>query len=272
MKNLHLLFSILFLTGTVSAQTEFDVIDAFTLEKITGDFTVSSTKKQAGFRYGEGYFTIENVTGPVELTVESAGMKPLTITVTVTKEKSRGYLLIEPDDATLEKHHSQYPFYASGAEKDTLNFSAPPEDQPAQTEEPAGEPEKSVVPPSGEPGSGKDAAPSPIAVADEEPIYVTVSEEASFHGGSAAMYKYIGTNLRYPEKAIEYNTQGKVYVRFVVKKNGEVGNIRIIKSVNLPLDQECVRILTNMPKWIPGKYNDKPVNSYFTLPVVFKLQ
>ncbi|MFW5805573.1 MAG: energy transducer TonB, partial [Bacteroidales bacterium] len=78
-------------------------------------------------------------------------------------------------------------------------------------------------------------------------------------------------NLEYPKAAKENELEGQVYVRFEVKKNGTIGEVIISKSVHPVLDAEAIRVVKEMPEWIPGRYDGKPVNSWFTLPILFFL-
>ncbi len=106
----------------------------------------------------------------------------------------------------------------------------------------------------------------------EEEIFVAVEQQAEFPGGQAALMKWLGNNIRYPETAQANDVQGRVIVKFVVEKDGSIGSATIVKGVDKDLDKEALRVVKKMPKWQPGKNNGAPVRSYFTLPVTFKLQ
>lgn len=106
----------------------------------------------------------------------------------------------------------------------------------------------------------------------EEEIFVAVEQQAEFPGGQAAMMKWLSNNIRYPEAAQQNEVQGRVIVKFVVEKDGSIGNVTIAKGVDKDLDKEAIRVVKRMPKWQPGKNNGVAVRSYFTLPVTFKLQ
>lgn len=93
-----------------------------------------------------------------------------------------------------------------------------------------------------------------------------------FPGGQDAMLKFIATHTIYPSDAIKKNIQGKVYVRFIVKSDGSVRNISVIRGVHTSLDAEAVRVVQSMPNWIPARQNGKPVNVQFTLPINFSLK
>lgn len=106
----------------------------------------------------------------------------------------------------------------------------------------------------------------------EEEIFVAVEQQAEFPGGQAALMKWLSNNIRYPESAQQNDIQGRVIVKFVVEKDGSIGQATIAKGVDKDLDREAIRVVKKMPKWQPGKNNGVAVRSYFTLPVTFKLQ
>ena len=115
--------------------------------------------------------------------------------------------------------------------------------------------------------------PEPEVVKHEpEKIFVAVEQPAEFPGGAAAMMKWLSNNIRYPESAQQNVISGRVVVKFVVEKDGSIGQPSIVKGVDRDLDQEALRVVKRMPKWQPGKNNGQPVRSYFNLPVTFRLQ
>ncbi len=113
--------------------------------------------------------------------------------------------------------------------------------------------------------------PEPVKPKEDE-IFVAVEQQAEFPGGQAALMKWLGKNIRYPEAAQANDVQGRVIVKFVVEKDGSIGAATIVKGVDKDLDKEALRVVKNMPKWQAGRNNGAPVRSYFTLPVTFKLQ
>ena len=102
--------------------------------------------------------------------------------------------------------------------------------------------------------------------------YRFVEEQPQFPGGDAELFKYIGDNLKYPAISIENGVQGRVVVQFVVNKDGYVSDVEIIQGLDAACNKEAIRVVQSMPKWIAGKQNGVPVNVYFTLPIVYKLQ
>ena len=93
-----------------------------------------------------------------------------------------------------------------------------------------------------------------------------------YPGGELELRKFIARNVKYPSEARVNGIQGKVFVKFVVSKTGEVTNINIARSVDPHLDAEAVRVLANLPKWKPGTIKGEPVNVSFTVPINFQLQ
>lgn len=113
-------------------------------------------------------------------------------------------------------------------------------------------------------------APSKLNISDTG-IFSFVEEMPEFPGGQSAMYSFLSKNLVYPKKAIENDISGKVYVQFVVRKDGALDSIKISRGLGYGCDEEVIRVLKLMPKWKPGKSNGKPVATRFTLPVAFTL-
>jgi protein TonB len=110
----------------------------------------------------------------------------------------------------------------------------------------------------------------------EEPkvdqIFHHVEVMPEFPGGSGALLKWLNENMSYPPIAQEQGIQGRVSLRFVVRPDGSIDNVEVVKGLDPSCDKEAVRVVKKMPKWIPGKQNGNPVNVYFSLPVLFKLQ
>lgn len=107
----------------------------------------------------------------------------------------------------------------------------------------------------------------------EDEIFVIVEENPQFpDGGTAGLLQYLGKNIKYPTIPQENGTQGRVTVQFVVNKDGGIVDVKVIRGVDPYLDKEAVRVISTMPKWIPGKQRGVPVRCKFTVPVTFKLQ
>lgn len=121
--------------------------------------------------------------------------------------------------------------------------------------------------------AGEAAMPetAPADTARSEKTYDVVETMPEFSGGTGEMMKYLMKSIRYPEEMMKQNVQGRVIVTFVVRKNGEIVDAKVVKSVHPQLDAEALRIINGMPNWTPGMQNGKPVNVKFALPVSFKL-
>lgn len=107
---------------------------------------------------------------------------------------------------------------------------------------------------------------------EPEKVFTAVEQMPQFPGGEAALMKYLSQNINYPQVAMENGIQGRVIVQFVVTKNGTVGEVKVIRSVDRDLDKEAIRLCKSLPKFIPGKMNGQEVNVWYTLPITFKLQ
>lgn len=105
---------------------------------------------------------------------------------------------------------------------------------------------------------------------NNDSISLFPDKEASFPGGVDAMVKYISKNVKYPNKAIKNNDQGKVFVQFVVEKNGKISNIEVLRGVSKELDKEAMRVVRKMPKWFPAELDGKPVRSRMRIPFNFE--
>ena len=105
----------------------------------------------------------------------------------------------------------------------------------------------------------------------DDPVLVSVEEMPQFPGGDEELMKYIGSNLKYPTVAQEMGIEGRVALRFVVNKNGEVGNVEVLRSLDPLCDKEAVRVIKGMPRWIPGRQGGRAVAVYYTIPILFKL-
>lgn len=97
--------------------------------------------------------------------------------------------------------------------------------------------------------------------------------KADFPGGMQVLKTWLGENLTYPSEAVKQGIQGTVIVEFIVYADGSIDDVRAIRKVHESLDNEAIRVVKLMPKWIPGtNENDVAVATYFQLPVQFKLE
>jgi protein TonB len=114
----------------------------------------------------------------------------------------------------------------------------------------------------------------PVEEEEEEEdmtVFTVVEDPPMFIGGQAALMKYLGKNITYPQMAKETGIQGTVYVSFVVEKKGNVTSVKIARGIGGGCDEEAMRVVKSMPKWKAGKQRGKPVRVNFTLPVKFVL-
>lgn len=108
-------------------------------------------------------------------------------------------------------------------------------------------------------------------VSDKEKVYQIVEQQPSFPGGREELFKYLAYNVRYPIDAAENKIEGRVLVTFVVEHDGSISNVNVANSVYPSLDKESIRVVSGMPKWIPGKANGKTVRVKYTIPITFRL-
>ena len=107
---------------------------------------------------------------------------------------------------------------------------------------------------------------------EENKVFDVVEQMPSFPGGMAALMAYLQKSIKDPPVAEENGIQGRVVCTFVVERDGSVTDVRVAKSVDPSLDKEAVRVVSAMPRWIPGKQNGQSVRVKYTLPVTFRLQ
>lgn len=110
---------------------------------------------------------------------------------------------------------------------------------------------------------GEDTVSAPYSVVEQMP---------EFPGGQVALRKFLSTAVKYPVIAQENAIQGKVFVAFVVDRDGGISNVKISRGVDPSLDKEAIRVVKSMPKWIPGKQNGEAVRVSYTVPINFVLQ
>ena len=103
----------------------------------------------------------------------------------------------------------------------------------------------------------------------ENDIFIVVEKNPRFNGD---LNEWLSRHLKYPAMARENNIQGRVYVTFIVEKDGSITNVEILRSADPVLDAEALRVVKSMPKWEPGKQRNMAVRVKFTLPITFRLQ
>ncbi len=105
----------------------------------------------------------------------------------------------------------------------------------------------------------------------DTPIFTVVEEMPTFPGGTKALIEYIRQNVKYSEEARKTGKQGTVFVTFVIEKNGNVTNVKVLRGVDKSLDEVAVKAIENMPAWKPGMQQGEPVRVQFNVPVRFTL-
>ena len=106
---------------------------------------------------------------------------------------------------------------------------------------------------------------------EEDEVFLIVEQMPEFPGGETALIKYIADHIKYPVAAQEMGIQGKVYVTFVVDKNGNVTNATVTRGIDSALDKEALRVINSLPKWSPGKQRGMPVSVSYTVPINFTI-
>ena len=111
-------------------------------------------------------------------------------------------------------------------------------------------------------------------VVEEEAIpFQLVEEKPSFQGGDSNQFsKWVNQRLVYHEIAKENGVQGRVTLQFTVEKDGSVTKVKVLRGVDPSLDKEAVRVVSQSPKWKPGKQRDRAVPVTYTFPVIFQLR
>lgn len=106
-------------------------------------------------------------------------------------------------------------------------------------------------------------------VADE--IFTIVEDQPAPKGGMAAFYEYVAKKLKYPAQARRMGIEGRVFVEFVVDKDGTITDVKAIKGIGAGCDEEAIRVIQEAPAWNPGKQRGRPVKVRMILPITFKL-
>jgi protein TonB len=105
----------------------------------------------------------------------------------------------------------------------------------------------------------------------DEPVFTVVENPPKYPGGDDARIKYMVGSMKYPEVARTKGIQGTVYVTFIIETDGAVSNVKILRGVGGGCDEEAQRVVSEMPKWIPGTQDGKAVRVQYNLPISFRL-
>lgn len=108
---------------------------------------------------------------------------------------------------------------------------------------------------------------------DRDGVYTKPEVMPAYPGNNEALADYINTKLVYPEQAIDNNVEGTVHVQFVVDKDGKVSDVKTVgDKLGYGLDEEAVTVVSQLPKWTPGKVNGRNVKTRLTIPITYKLE
>jgi len=102
-----------------------------------------------------------------------------------------------------------------------------------------------------------------------ERVYTNADEMPSFPGGTDAFASYLKSNIKYPEQAKSGRVYGKVFISFVIGRDGTVKNAAILRGIGNGCDEEALRVVNMMPKWNPGQKDGRPVAVQYALPINF---
>ncbi len=107
---------------------------------------------------------------------------------------------------------------------------------------------------------------------DSDAVYEFPDKHSQFPGGPDKLSRYINSHVNYPEVAQQKGVQGKVYVAFIVEKDGSISNVEIVRGVSASINQEAMRVIRSMPKWNPALKDGLIVRSRARVPINFKLE
>lgn len=105
----------------------------------------------------------------------------------------------------------------------------------------------------------------------DEMVYTAAETPPQFPDGEAGLLKYVSSHIRYPEAAAAKGIEGRVIAKFVVRKDGSIGEVKITRGKTPELDNEAIRVVKSLPAFIPATQNGRNVNAWYTLPVMFRL-
>ena len=106
---------------------------------------------------------------------------------------------------------------------------------------------------------------------DSSRIFVEYEENAQFPGGEKACFKWMEEHIKYPEGCSANSPQGRVIVSFIIEKDGSIDSIKVFRSPDPALSEEAVRLVSEMPRWKPARYNNKTIRQRYFLPIIFRL-
>ncbi|UTW68145.1 energy transducer TonB [bacterium SCSIO 12643] len=145
-----------------------------------------------------------------------------------------------------------------------------PDPEPTPMPDPEPDPIPEPTPdPDPDPNPGIWDEPEPL---DKEDIPINIAEVMpEFKGGERAMYEYLGKNVKYPKFALENGLEAKLYVQFIVNKDGSISDVKVLNPEGYGFDKEAIRVVSAMPGWKPGKQAGRKVRVYYVLPINFSI-
>jgi len=111
----------------------------------------------------------------------------------------------------------------------------------------------------------------PMEIVEDE-VFQIVEKQPEFPGGIEKMMQFISTNFQYPSIDMENGIEGRVYVSFVVEKDGSISTIKVLRGVSKTIDEEAIRVIKKMPNWTPGEQAGKTVRVKYILPIRAQLK
>ncbi|MEI7661888.1 MAG: M56 family metallopeptidase [Bacteroidota bacterium] len=112
----------------------------------------------------------------------------------------------------------------------------------------------------------------PVKVIDTKHKFQVPDKQPGYPGGEEARMKFLVENIKYPELALKNNVAGKVFVGFNVETDGSITNVKVLRGIGSGCDEEAVRVIKMMPKWIPGELKGNPIETNFVIPIKFALK
>lgn len=111
----------------------------------------------------------------------------------------------------------------------------------------------------------------PVEEEETDEIFQIVENPATFKGGIGAFYKYVQKNMKYPSQAQRMGLEGKVFIEFVVGKDGRITDVKVLRGIGAGCDEEAIKVLKNSPAWSAGRQRGRPVRQRMVLPITFRL-
>ena len=112
----------------------------------------------------------------------------------------------------------------------------------------------------------------PVEEEEIDELFTIVEENPAYVGGDIAFIKFVQSNLVYPKKARRMGLEGRVFVQFVVEKDGSLTNVTVLRGISGGCNEEAIRVMQMSPKWLSGKQRGRSVRVQMVVPIIFKFQ